>query len=73
MNLLPTPQRTALAPRWKGTWDDRLDRIERALLGTVDGHRNIVELESVARAMGLRPDTLDRLRERGLIDIPSER
>ena len=41
------------------------------LLATIDGHRNIVELGSVARAMGLAPATFEHLRRQGLIDFPA--
>lgn len=55
MKELPTPSLTATARRRLMQPDSDIDRIQRALLSTVDGHRNVIELESVARAMGL-PD-----------------
>jgi hypothetical protein len=61
MNPLPTPVRTALAGQVA------LPAAHRALLGAVNGQRNIVALESVARAMGLQADALDQLRQQGLI------
>ena len=67
MNRLPTPIQTAVARQWLEARDTRLDRVERALLATIDGHRNIVELESVARAMGLAPATFEQMRRQGLI------
>ena len=69
MHRLPTPTQTSIARQWLGRPDARLDRVQRALLATIDGHRNIIELESVARAMGLGPAALERLRQRGLIDF----
>jgi hypothetical protein len=65
MNPLPTPVRTALAGKVA------LSPIHRALLGAVDGQRNIIALESAARAMGLRDDALDQLRQQGLIVFAS--
>ena len=41
-------------------------QLRRALLANVDGHRNVIELESFARAIGLQPDVLERLRREGL-------
>jgi hypothetical protein len=67
MDILPTPIRTARASRWLATRDANIDRLERALLANVDGHRNVIELESFARAIGLAPDVLERLRVQGLI------
>ena len=46
-----------------------IDKVHRALLSTIDGHRSIVELESVARAMRLEPEVLSRLRAQGLIQL----
>ena len=71
MNPLPTPTQTAVARQWLAARDTRLDRVQQALLATIDGHRNIVELESVARAMGLAPATFEHLRRQGLIDFPA--
>jgi hypothetical protein len=61
MTVLPTPTRTPLARQV------HLHPAHRALLGAVDGRRNIVALESVARVMGLQADTLDQLHQQGLI------
>jgi hypothetical protein len=69
MESLPTPIRTPKARRWLATREANGERVKRALLGSIDGHRNVVELESFARAMGLDPDALDRLRVEGLIDL----
>ena len=69
MESLPTPHRTPKAHQWLATREVGSDRVKRALLGSVDGHRNVIELESFARAMGLDPDALDRLRMEGLIDL----
>lgn len=72
MNHLPTPVQTAVARQWLEASDMKVDRVQRALLATIDGRRNIVELESVARAMGLAPATLERLRRQGLIEFHVE-
>ncbi len=72
MNHLPTPIQTAVARQWLEASDTKLDRVQRALLATIDGRRNIVELESVARAMGLAPATFERLRHQGLIEYHVE-
>jgi hypothetical protein len=68
MQHLPTPALTTIARQWLTMKDAKLDRIQQALLATVDGHRNIIELESVARAMGLAPSTLETMRQEGLIE-----
>jgi hypothetical protein len=68
MHPIPqTPTRTPLAARWLESSDAQGDRIKRALLANIDGHRNVIELESFARAMGLAPDALQRLRDQRLI------
>ncbi|MDP3822129.1 MAG: hypothetical protein Q8R33_11695 [Burkholderiales bacterium] len=72
MNPLPTPVQTAVARQWLEASDTNRDRVQRALLATIDGHRNIVELESVARAMGLAPASIERLRVQGLIEFHAE-
>ncbi len=70
MNALPTPTKTPLALQWLHTGGDaRSERVKRALLSNIDGHRNVIELESFARAMGLRPDALEQLRIEGLIRL----
>ena len=69
MESLPTPTRTPKAGQWLDTREARGDRVKRALLSGVDGRRNVIQLESFARAMGLEPDALDRLRTEGLIDL----
>lgn len=68
MNQLPTPSRTPMAVQWLAH-DPSSDRVKRALLSSIDGHRNVIELESVARALGLEADALERLRGEGLIDM----
>ena len=68
MNQLPTPSITPMAVQWLER-DVSSDRVKRALLSSIDGHRNVIELESVARALGLEADALDRLRREGLIDL----
>jgi len=61
--------RTAVARQWLQSPDTRNDPVRRAFLSTIDGHRNVVELESVARAMGLDAGVLDDLRQQGLIEL----
>lgn len=70
MESLPTPIRTPKAHRGLDSREVSGDSVKRALLSSSDGHRNVIviELESFARAMGLDPDALDRLRVGGLID-----
>lgn len=69
MPSLPSPIQTAVARQWLQQPDARIDRIHQALLSTIDGHRNVIELESVARAMGLNSDALERLRQQGFIEL----
>ena len=71
MDLLPTPTRTPMAVRWLEARETDGESVKRALLSSIDGHRNVIELESVARALGLEPDALERLRGEGLIDLPA--
>ena len=68
MQELLTPIQTPTARQWLTNTDAKSDLVWSALLSTIDGHRNIVELESVARALGLEAGALERLRQRGLID-----
>jgi hypothetical protein len=70
VNALPAPIRTPLALQWLEARDARSERVKCALLSCIDGHRNVIELESFARAMGLMPDALERLRVEGLIRLP---
>jgi hypothetical protein len=70
MDALPTPTKTPMGLRWLEAPGAHGDRIKRALLSSVDGHRNVIELESFARAMGLEADALEQLRGEGLIDLP---
>jgi hypothetical protein len=72
MQSLPTPTRTPLAHQWLARPEARLDLAQWALLASVDGRRNIVELESFARAVGLASTAVETLRARGLIDLGSE-
>lgn len=69
MNTLPTPSRTSKAMQWLAGPDAKIDRLKRALLSNVDGHRNVIELQSFARAIGLEPDVFERLRREGLIHL----
>ena len=72
MDRLPTPAQTSAARRLLTRSDVPLDRLERALLATIDGRRNVIELESIARAMGLGSSALESLRSRGLIEYAHE-
>lgn len=65
MKNLPQPVLTKHALCHLASREAELDRAHRAFLSTVDGQRNVVELESVAKAMGLPERTLGELRERG--------
>lgn len=69
MEHLPVPVRTASANQWLQRPGSGMDLVHSALLSTVDGHRNVIQLESVARAIGLPPDALERLRSKGLIEM----
>jgi hypothetical protein len=69
MEAPSSPIQTDVARQWLQRPDARIDRVHQALLSTIDGHRNVIELESVARAMGLDPDALDRLRQQGFIEL----
>jgi hypothetical protein len=69
MDALPTPTKTPMGLQWLEARDANGDRIKRALLSNIDGHRNVIELESFARAMGLESDALERLHGEGLIDL----
>jgi hypothetical protein len=69
MTYLPTPVHTSIAAAWLESRDANSDRLNRALLANIDGHRNVIELESFARAIGLEPDALERLRQQGLIQL----
>jgi hypothetical protein len=70
MNPLPIPIQTPKAFQWLNAHGGRNDHVRRALLAKIDGHRNVIELESFARAIGLDSDALERLRREGLIDLP---
>ena len=70
MNPLPIPIPTPKAMLLLGARGARHDQVRRALLASIDGHRNVIELESLARAMGLDSDALEHLRREGLIDLP---
>jgi hypothetical protein len=71
MERLPTPVLTSRA-RHCLRWDDpELDRVHQALLATIDGQRNVIQLESVAKAMGLPDRTLAELRAQGLVNWES--
>ena len=69
MNTLPTPTQTHVAVQWLASREATTNHVKRALLSHVDGHRNVIQLESFARAMGLDPDALEQLRHQGLIDL----
>lgn len=67
MDRLPTPTITPLARRWLQGRDSRLSDAQHALLRTIDGLRNVIELESIARNLGLARDELEILRRAGLL------
>jgi len=69
MNPLPTPRQTGIAVQWLASREAASERVKRVLLSHVDGHRNVIELESFARAMGLDGDALEQMRQQGLIDL----
>ena len=69
MERLTIPTQTSFARQWLQRRDATASRVRRALLATVDGHRNVIELESFARALGLAPCALEDLRREGLIDL----
>jgi len=68
MEALPVPSKTAIAIRRLARPSTTYDRLMEALMSNVDGHRNVIELESFARAMGLHEDALESLRRQGLIE-----
>ena len=72
MDRLPAPSLTSLALEWINTKDERLNLPQRILLGTIDGQRNVVELESVARALGLKVHAIEALRQAGLITFTQD-
>lgn len=69
--MLPTPIKTARASEWLMSQDATKNRLQAALLSNVDGHRNVVELESFARALGLEPEAIDCLRRQDFIQLLS--
>jgi hypothetical protein len=69
VNPVPVPVQTAKAFQLLDGCVAEIDRIRRVLLANIDGHRNVVELESFARAMGLESDALLRMRREGLIEF----
>ena len=75
MESLPTPVLTLRARHFLEWEHSAVDRVRRAWLSTVDGRRNVIELESVAKAMGLPESTLGDMRAQGLVnwDGSSER
>jgi hypothetical protein len=73
MDRLPAPSLTPLAHQWIHTKDERLNLPQRILLGTIDGQRNIVELESVARALGMKVHAIETRRQAGLISFSQDR
>lgn len=60
-----------LAHQWLQARDPAADRTKHLLLASIDGRRNVVELESLARELGLAPDVLEQLRDDGMIDLSS--
>lgn len=71
MERLPTPVLTSWARHFMEWEHSKVDRVRRAWLATVDGHRNVIELESVAKAMGLPESTLGDMRAQGLVNWDS--
>jgi hypothetical protein len=69
MDQLLVPVKTSFGRQSLQRRDCTIDRIQRALLASDDGHRNVIELESFARALGLAPEALEQLRRQGLIDM----
>ena len=67
MNSLPAPVITPLAQAWLENHRERADLPQRVLFQTIDGHRNVVEIESLARALGMPADALEGYRRAGLI------
>jgi hypothetical protein len=67
MDRLPAPSLTSLALEWIKTKDERLNLPQRILLSAINGRRNVVELESMGRALGLKVDAIEALRQAGLI------
>lgn len=59
--------RTAAAESWLRRPGSGDDIVRRALLSTVDGHRSVIELVSVARAMGLDARALEDFLTLGLL------
>lgn len=70
MERLPNPVLTLRARHFL-EWQHNEDLVRRALLTTVNGDRNVIELESVAKAMGLPASTLDDMRAKGLVNWDS--
>jgi len=71
MEHLPRPVLTLRARHFLEWQHDEVDLVRRALLTTVNGNRNVIELESVAKAMGLPASTLDDMRAQGLVNWDS--
>jgi hypothetical protein len=69
MNPLPVPTKTLKALQWLNLRGAETDRVRCALLSNIDGLRNVIELGSFARAMGLGPDALERLCREGFIEL----
>ena len=72
MKDLPIPMKTERAMHWLHVAPPEGDRLMQVLLSEIDGHRNVIELESFARAVGLDADALERLRRQGLIDLAAD-
>ncbi|NUZ06492.1 hypothetical protein [Piscinibacter koreensis] len=67
MSGLSVPVRTGRASARPFHDDAGLHPLDWTLYGTIDGRRNVVQLESVAKAIGLDAAALARLEARGLI------
>lgn len=73
MNTSTVPRLKPSALDWLETTAVGTERVKRALLSNIDGHRSVVELESFARAIGLREDALLLLAAQGLIELQVDR
>ncbi len=67
---MQVPQKTELARQMLTQGQRQLPPALRALLITVDGKRDVAELRRLAQGLGLGPEGLRALMDRGLIDLP---
>ncbi|WP_343602324.1 hypothetical protein [Roseateles sp.] len=64
------PRKTELARQMLAPGQRQLPPALRALLITVDGKRDVQELQRLARGLGLGDDGLSRLVDQGLVELP---